>query len=553
MKTQFDFIQDHEASRPQAVWMTQPMGQNQVRDFTFAQGFDEARRMAAYLQSLGYPPGSRIAIFSKNSAWWLLADLSIWLAGYVSVPVYPTLAAKSIEAILEHSGAKLVFVGKLDGYAAMESGLPSHIKRVTTPLAPAGVKDAESWDEIVKRTAPLQGRVNRDADELATIIYTSGSTGEPKGVMHSFRTLSAPFVFESLNQMTKDDRLLSYLPLAHIAERAILETTNFKIGYHVFFAEALDTFVSDMQRARPTLFGSVPRLWLKFQAGVFTKMPAKKLETFLKIPILSGIVKKKILKGLGMDQVRWAVTGSAPTPPELVRWYASLGLKIGDIYGMTENAAVSHANNPGEGPVGSVGKPLPGVQCRIDDNGEVLMKSPGMMLGYFNNETLTKEVIDSDGWFHTGDRGAVDADGRLTITGRVKELFKTSKGKYVAPAPIENQLLARGVMEQACVSGVNLSQPYALVVLSESLRKGPMDEAARNEVTKQLELSLSQINAKLDPHEQLQKLVVMRDEWTVENGLLTPTLKVKRAAIEEKYGPHVDAWIAQKAQVLWVS
>jgi long-chain acyl-CoA synthetase len=550
MKTQLDFIQDHEESRPTALWLTQPMGEGRIQTFTFGSALEEARRMAGHLQSLALPPGSRIAIFSKNTAWWLLADLAIWLSGHVSVPVYPTLTAQSVRKILEHSEAKLVFVGKLDAFPSMEPGIPEGVLRVAMPLSPE-VPGATTWADLIAKHSPLTGRVTRPPGDLATIIYTSGSTGDPKGVMHSFETMASGFRFAELAQMVPEDRLLSYLPLAHVAERGILETTNFKVGYQVFFAEGLTTFLQDLQRARPTLFGTVPRLWLKFQAGVFTKMPEQKLERMLKIPIVSRIVRRKVLAGLGLDHVRWSVTGSAPTPPELLAWYAKLGLHIGEIYGMTENWSISHTAQPGED-VGTVGQPQAGVTCRIADTGEVLVKSPGTMLGYYKNPQLTAETIDAEGFIHTGDRGELDAKGRLRITGRVKELFKTSKGKYVAPAPIESQLLARGELEQACVSGANLAQPFALVVLAEHLRKA-LSAEDKAQVTKLLELHLAQINAKLDAHEQLEKLVVMREEWTVDNGLLTPTLKLKRQAIEARYGPQVNGWYELQESIIWVS
>lgn len=553
MKTQLDYVMDHESTRGADLWFTQPMGGGVVKTFTFAQAVDQARRMAAYLKSLGLPPGSRVAIFSKNTAWWLLSDLAIWMAGHVSVPIYPTLTAQSIKTILQHSEAKLIFVGKLDGYDAMAPGLELEgLQRIALPLAPKNVADAKQWDELVAQTPPLQGRIAREPKDLATIVYTSGSTGEPKGVMHSFETMCAAFGFVELANMVPKDRLLSYLPLAHVAERAVLETTNFKVGYQVFFAESLDTFVQDLQRARPTLFGTVPRLWLKFQAGVFGKMPEKKLNRLLKIPLVNRVVKKKVLTGLGLESVRWAVTGSAPTPPDLIRWYAELGLKMGEIYGMTENFAVSHAAQPGNN-VGTVGVPMPGVTCKLADTGEVLVKSPGTMLGYYKAQHLTDEVLDKEGFLHTGDRGEVDAQGRLRITGRVKELFKTSKGKYVAPAPIESQLLARAEVEQACVTGADMGQPFALVVLAEHLRKGALADDAKREVTRLLVLHLEQLNAKLDPHEQLEKLIVMREEWTVDNGLLTPTLKLKRSAIEARYLPKVTEWFSSKEAVLWVS
>ena len=245
------------------------------------------------------------------------------------------------------------------------------------------------------------------------------------------------------------------------------------------------------------------------------------------------------------------MTGSAPASPELVAWYHRLGLELLDIYGMTENFAVSHSSKPGQTRPGYVGTTLPGVEQRLTSEGEILIKSPGMMLGYFKAPDLTAEAIDKNGFLHTGDRGEIDQDGRLKITGRVKELFKTSKGKYVAPAPIENALLGCPFIEQACVTGASMGQPFAMVVLPEHLRKTARVAGQRSGLEQTLTAHLEQTNAKLDQHEQLEKLIVMSDEWTPDNGLLTPTLKLKRAAIEELYAPRVAGWYQQSARVIW--
>lgn len=549
MQTQLDYVYGHERTRKDAVWFTQPMGGGVIKQYTFATAMDEVRRMAAHLQGLGLPARSNIAIFSKNTAWWFMADLAIWMAGHVSVPIYPTLAAPTIRQILEHSESKWVFVGKLDNFKSMEPGLGA-VPRIAMPLSDP--MDAPKWTDIVKSQAPMTDSPRRDADDIATIIYTSGSTGEPKGVMHSFRTMCAALAFDRLFNATETDRFISYLPLAHVAERSLLETVNFKIGYQVFFAESLDTFVEDVKRAQPTVFGSVPRLWLKFQSGVHAKLPPEKLARLLKIPLVSSLIRKKVLDGLGMRHVRYAVTGSAPTPPDVIAWYAALGLKLHDIYGMTENFAVSHATRAGDVKAGYVGSPMEGVTCKISDQGEILVKSPGTMVGYYKADHLTREAVDAEGFLHTGDRGEIDEQGRLKITGRVKELFKTSKGKYVAPSPIENRLLANPELEQACVWGdAAMAQPLAMVVLAEHIRKAKDLAAQRERLTASLEAHLDKVNAQLDPHEQLQKLIVMSDEWTVENGLLTPTLKLKRGAIEAKYAGQLPAWNTRPGRVIW--
>ncbi|MFO0570485.1 MAG: AMP-binding protein [Polyangiaceae bacterium] len=550
LETQLDYAQKWEKDRGSEVWLTQPLGGGKLRDFTFAEAMGEVRRMAAHLKSLGLPANSQIALFSKNTAWWLLADLAIWMAGYVSVPLYPTLTPETIRQILEHSEAKLIFVGKLDGFSAMEPGIPEGLPRIRLPLSPK--MDAPSWDEIVEKTEPLTGTITRDKTELATIVYTSGSTGVPKGVMHSFQTMVEPAsAFRELLELSPNDRMLSYLPLAHAFERYVVEAGTLTIGFRVFFAESLDTFIKDIQRARPTLFVSVPRLWQKFQLGVFSKMPAERLAFMLKVPILSGIIKKKVLSGLGFDHVRIAGSGSAPIPGELIAWYRSLGLELLEGYGMTENFSYSHMALPGDVKVGYVGKACPKVQCKISEEGEVLVKSPGTMLGYYKAPELTAEMFTEDRFLKTGDRGEIDEHGHLRITGRVKELFKTSKGKYVAPAPIENKLLLHTDVEQALVTGNGFPQPYAMVVLSEQARKRTGDEAARQEISASLRAHVDELNRGLDQHEQLQLVAVISDEWTIENGLLTPTLKLKRSAIESKYGSLAEGWYEKDEPVVW--
>ncbi|MGZ5237713.1 MAG: AMP-binding protein [Caldimonas sp.] len=540
-----------EREAPGRVVLTQPQGGGVVRDFTWGEAIGEVRRMAAHLRWLGYPPGSRIALLSKNCAHWLLADFAIWMAGYVSVPLYPTLAATTIRQILEHSEARLLFVGKLDGWEAMRPGVPDSLPCISLPLAPPN--DYPQWDAIVAATAPLEGEPVRDGNELSTIMYTSGTTGVPKGVMHSFASfawsLSAGLKRVPLGS---EARLLSYLPLAHVAERALVEHALLATGMHVFFAESLDTFTADMQRARPTVFFSVPRLWVKFQQAVDAKMPPAKLQRLLRIPIVGRIVSKKVLGALGLDACKFAAGGAAPMPPELLRWYERLGLPITEVYGMTENCGVSHATLPGRSRPGTVGLPYEGVEVRIDAaTGEIQMRSPGLMLGYYKEPELTPQTNDADGWLHPGDKGALDAEGNLRITGRVKDLFKTSKGKYVAPAPIEDRLVMNGALEACVVTGANLGQPLGIVMLNADAARRSTAPEGRAELEAALVLHLTFVNGGLDPHEQLDCLVVVAEPWSVENGFITPTFKVKRNRIEEVYGPQFERWTAARRPVVW--
>lgn len=540
-----------ERTAPDRIAFTQPMGAGVVKDLTWREVGEQARRLAGHLQAQGFAPGSNIALISKNTAWWLISDYAIWMAGHVSVPLYPTLAAETIRQILTHSEAKLLIVGKLDGFEGMKPGIPAGLPCIATPLSPPN--DYPQWDEVLAAATPVAGEPVRAAEELSTIMYTSGTTGMPKGVMHSFGTFawSVQSGLDRLNMVDQNTRMLSYLPLAHVAERTLVEHGQLATGMRVYFAESLDTFTHDLQRARPTVFFSVPRLWVKFQQGVHAKMPPAKLERLLKIPLLGGIVRKKVLSALGLDQCVFAAGGAAPMPPELLRFYDRLGLPIVEVYGMTENCGVSHSTLVGQPRPGTVGKPYRGIQHRIDPaNGEIQMKSPGLMLGYFKEPELTRQAFTDDGWLHTGDKGQLDAEGNLRITGRVKDLFKTSKGKYVAPAPIEDRLVMHASIEACCVTGANLGQPLGIVMLNAEAVT-----LARNGGRADLEASLAEhlkaVNSGLDPHEQLECLVVVTEPWTVDNGVITPTFKVKRNRVEELYATSYERWANSRQPVLW--
>ena len=550
LKLLLDFVYENESQYSNKPWMTQPIAGGQVVEYTWKQGVDQARRMAAYLKSLDFEPGSKIAIISKNCAHFILSELAIWMAGHTSVALYPTVNAETAEYVLEHSDSKLVFVGKLDTWDEIEPGVDKNLPRIAFPLAPSNTYT--QWDDIVAQTAPLEDNPSRKPDDLAILIYTSGSTGKPKGVMHNFGRMSiaAQGMVRELD-FSPQDRCLSYLPLAHVFERAYIECTTFVAATHIFFAESLDTFVQDLQRCRPTLFISVPRLWLKFQLGVFKKMPQKKLELLTKIPFLSSIVKKKILAGLGLDSVRLAGSGSAPIPAELIAWYRNLGLNLLEGYAMSEDFAYSHLSTLQFNEPGYVGVPYPEVEVKISDIGEILIKSPGNMVGYYKEEEMTKECYTEDGYFRTGDKGERKPNGLLKITGRVKEIFKTSKGKYVSPAPIENIINSDSHVELSCVSGSGFPQPYAQIVVAEDLRAQLNDGPVRNEIESAITSLLEVVNSKVEHHEQLQFIAIISDEWSISNGYLTPTMKIRRSAIEAGCADRVEGWYKEGKRVFW--
>ncbi|PWU12192.1 MAG: AMP-binding acetyl-CoA synthetase [Terriglobia bacterium] len=536
-----------ERERAARIFLTQPIG-GKAYHWTWAEALDEARRIAAYLQDQHWEPGTRIAILSKNCAWWILADLAIWMAGHVSVPVYPSLKPDSVRQILEHSEAQACFLGATDE-KEMASGIPGGVRTILFRTAPqaGGLR----WDDLVAATPPLLGCPTRPAEDLATIIYTSGTTGVPKGVMHSFAAIvyNAKTLGTRLG-LTAGDRILSYLPLAHIVERVGAEVLSVFLGSHIFFAEGPETFVADLRRAQPTIFLSVPRLLLKFQQNVFAKIPQRTLAMLMRVPLAGRFLKRQILRQMGLDTVCHAACGAAPLPVEILNWYRNLGLNLTEGYGLTETL-ITHLPAPGAFRPGFVGRAIPGVEIRLGENSELHMRSPMNMLGYYKDPQGSHQVFTADGFFRTGDVAEIASDGQLRIVGRIKEQFKTSKGKYVAPAPIESRLSAHPAVEACCLMGAGLPKPLAVVVISEEARKRCSDPQARAVLEDSFRAHLDEVNAQLDPHERVAFIAIVEGPWTVANGVMTPTLKLKRPILECRYRNLIDDWTVRNRPVVW--
>lgn len=545
----------HWASvKPNDVYLTQPHDGGEITEYTWSEVAAHMRLMAGYLNELDLAPGSSVAYISRNCAHSIITDLAIWMAGFVSVPLYPSLNSKTIAYILEHSETQILFVGPLDDWSGMRPGIPNSLPTILFPGASdqQQTDDCRTWEQAVATATPLDEPVPREQEELARLIYTSGSTGVPKGVMIAFRSMEASgrLVMPLLKELEEEERVISYLPLAHVFEAAIVETSSLYHGFHVFFSEGLHTFAADLKRARPTIFHSVPRLWVKFQQAVLSKLPQAKLDELLSNEATAQPTRLQVLSQLGLQDAKVAITGSAPLSPQVQNWYRDLGLELLEGYAMSEDYCISHLSLPGRSRVGYVGHPVTDVQRRIADNGEVQLKSPGEMLGYFKAPEKTAETFTDDGWFQTGDLGETDEDGRLRITGRLKEIFKTSKGKYVAPVPIESHL-GHPLIEVVCVSGANQPQPYVLMMASAAAAEALATDAGRETLETELTALIDKVNPGLDPHENLAFAVVTQDAWTIENGMLTPTMKIKRDVIEGKYADQVDAWYAAGKKVVW--
>jgi long-chain acyl-CoA synthetase len=534
-----------EKETPAQLFFHQPFPEG-VRTYTYAHAGDEIRKLAAALKAMNLPPRSRIAILSKNCAHWIMADLATWMAGHISVPLYPTLSGNAIRQIVEHSESKVIFVGKLDDYGTQRDGIPANVQKISFPFY--GISEGLLWNDLIENNKPLDTNPTFDRYEMATIKYTSGTTGVPKGVMLSFHSIdhALPHAFKIM-RTGRNDRFFSYLPLSHIAERMLVELGAIYNGATIYFSESLDKFAGNLAHAQPTVFLAVPRIWSKFREKILEKLPQKKLNLLLSLPIISSIVKKKIKTNLGLLKCNWAITGASPISVELLEWYKKLDITILEVYGMTENLAWA-TSNISEVKFGSIGKPWTNVEVRLTSEGELQTKGDATMLGYYKMPELTAETFTSDGFLKSGDIAQIDSEGFYFITGRIKDQFKTDKGKYIAPAPIEMKLSSNTDIETVCVVGMGVPQPMALVVLSATGKAKSKDE-----ITQSLSETLEEVNKDLESYERLHTVVIMKDDWTIPNGLMTPSLKVKRNEVEKIHLPAYPRWYNVGRKVVWES
>ncbi|HBK71906.1 MAG TPA: AMP-dependent synthetase [Flavobacteriaceae bacterium] len=533
-----------EKKTPDNIFLRQHID-GKLKIYTYKESGDQARRIATDISTYNFPPQSKIALLSKNCAHWMLADLAIMMSGHVSIPIYPTLKAETIKYVLEHSEAKAIILGKLEDYESQKSAIVG-IPKIS--VAMYGVNDGTTWEDLLKQNNPLQSLPKLEPKNLITIIYTSGTTGKPKGVMHtvaSFTNASNQFL-ENL-KLPEHPKFFSYLPLSHIAERIGIEMGGIYRGASITFSESLPTFASNLEATQPDLFFAVPRIWAKFQEKILQGMPQKKLNLLLGLPIINSIVKKKIKKKLGLTKAALIYSGAAPIASSLMRWYKKLDIIILQGYGMTEDCILSHSNTPEDNKIGTVGKTTNGAKAKLGPDGEICILNDCLMTGYYKNPEATAEAFDSEGYLRTGDIGEFDFDGFLTITGRAKDQFKTDKGKYIAPAPIELELSKNTDIEQICLVGMGIPQPILLVVLSEEGKK-----KSKEAVSECLIKAIKDINPSLEKHEKIEKAVIMKNDWTVENGLMTPTLKIKRSQVEKIHMPMYKTWFDAKERVIFL-
>ncbi|ALM70046.1 TPA: AMP-binding protein [Vibrio vulnificus] len=546
LPTPSDMILKWAKERPHEVYLKQIINRQFV-EFTYSEVADKALRLVTALKELGAKPGDRIALISKNCAEWFICDLAMMLGDYVSVPIFPTAGADTIEYCITHSESKILIAGKLDDAAATQKVIDDlvDVKSIALPYDSAPHCQYQ-FTKLILQSEPSSDRPQHYDDKLMSLVYTSGTSGLPKGAMLTYGAFSWS-VQQLINHIgiQPNDRLFSYLPLAHITERVYIFGSSIMGGVPTAFPESLDTFIEDVKMQRPTLFISVPRLWTLFQQRIQDKLPQKRLNFLLKIPFVSGLIKKKLADGLGLDQARVLGCGSAPVSPALLAWYHSVGLNITEAWGMTESFAYSTLNYPFRADkIGSVGNAGPGIELKIAADDEIMVRGKGLFSGYYKNDIATQEAFDKEGWLHTGDIGRLDAEGYLTIQGRKKDTFKTAKGKFVSPVPIENKLFEYSRVEMMCLIGLGLPAPILLVVPHNFPN---FDRDRYERTTKRV---IAKMNAELESHEQIKGVLMIKDPWSIDNGILTPTLKIKRHVLEQKYHEVGQNWPKDKL-VVW--
>ncbi len=547
-----EYFYKWEAETPDAIFLRQPFG-SEWREVTFKEAGQEARKITTALHAKGLKKGDHVGIYSKNCMHWVLADLAIMIGGFVSVPYYASLPKNQLQEVIDLSDIKALFVGRIDQWGDRSDVIPEGLSVIRFPLykGDAEVSEGDAWEDLLIKHSPTEENLVPDLDSTWTIKFTSGTTGTPKGVVHSHRTPALVMRNErDINWIgvfnMKAKKYFSFLPLNHVGERMAVETPAIITGGSISFAENLASFAKNIQESQPSVLFAVPRIWTKFYQGVTAQMPEKKLELMLKIPLVSGLVKRKLKTAMGLRDIEIAATGAAITPAFIKDFFHKLDIHLVEAYGMTETCG-SITNSPdSDSPSDSVGKAVPEAQLRIDkETGEIMMRTPYMMKGYYKNPEKTAEVL-KDGWLHSGDVGELDDNGYLRVTGRVKDAFKTSKGSFVTPNPLEEAISENEFVEQVCVVGLGIPQPIALLNLGEAAA-GHDDE----KVAESLIETVTALNATRAKYENVSTVVIQRDAWTDQNGFLTPTLKVKRAELDKAFGQQYLNWHEAKNNVIW--
>jgi long-chain acyl-CoA synthetase len=551
------------------------------------------RRAGAGLLSLGIGRGDKVALISLNRPEWHVADLATQGVGGVTVPIYVTNSPTQLAYITGHSESKVIFVenaGQLLKVLTTRGELPALLKVIVFDPADVTLDDfVMSWDQLLA-AGDGYAAANPDAfneaaaqvapEDLATLVYTSGTTGPPKGAMLTQSNIL--WTCEALNKVltvTPNERKLSYLPLSHIAERMVGHFTHIYGGGETWFAESLDTLREDLQACRPTIFFGVPRVWEKFYAGIVAlieglpeeqrdaaeravQLGLKRVEAHQAGSSLPADLEEKykeadaklfaLARGaLGLDQAWGLVSGAAPINTEILRFFHAIGLPVAEVYGQTEDNGPTSINPPNAIRIGTVGPPIPGVEVKIAEDGEVLVRGGNVGPGYYKQPEATRELIDDEGWMHSGDVGEFDEKGYLRITDRKKDLIITAAGKNIAPQVLENMLKHSPWISQTVVIGDRRPYLTALITLDQEKVTGFAEqkgisssgfaELTRHPDIQQLvENAIAEVNAQLARVEQIKKWIVLERDFAQEHEEMTPTMKVRRKAIVEKYSDVIE-------------
>ena len=543
------------------------------------------RAAAKSLMALGFEPGDTVCILGFNRPEWVILDLAAMTAGGAPAGIYTTCSPSEVRYIVDHAESAFVLVedvGQWEKIAAERTRLPK-LRHVI--LLDGAVEDplVIGWDDFLTKgagvsDADVQARVDGlEDDQVATLIYTSGTTGPPKAVMLSHRNLAwTASTARDLVSLGPDDCNVSYLPLSHIAEQMFTLHAPITVGSAVYFAESLEKLPQNLAEVQPTVVFAVPRVWEKFHAKVSaamseasglkarilafarrtgTEVTALKAEgkavtglTAFKYAIANKLVLSKLKPKLGLGRARVCVSGAAPIGREVLDFFASLDLTILEVYGQSEDTGPTTFNLPGRTRLGTVGPRLPGVEVKIAEDGEILVKGPNVFLGYYKDPEATAESL-VDGWLHSGDLGAFDADGFLSITGRKKEIIITAGGKNIAPKNIEAALKNLELVAQAVVIGDRRKYLSALVTLDPDAAAAfakqhgiPADSVHEAPaLIAEIQKGVDAVNAEFARVEHIRKFTVLGRDFTVEAGELTPTMKIKRRIIHQTYADAIEA------------
>jgi long-chain acyl-CoA synthetase len=564
MSTLPDLLLNHARERPSAPAIREKR-RGRWHELTWSQYADRVKRTAAGLKELGVQPGDRVAIHSENRPEWVIGDLAIQGLGAISVGVYPTSPAAEVEYLLGHSESVVLIAEdeeQLDKALAVRERLPALRKIVL--IDPRNVRDlgdVMTWEQL-EAPEPLEGFADDlDDSDTAVIVYTSGTTGPPKGAMLTHANLTwAAATFQRAFGTGPDDEVLSYLPLCHVAERLGSVINGLGTGYVVNFGEGGESFAQDLRDVQPTLFAAVPRVWEKMLATVEIKMAdasALKRWSYRAAMrrgsgrVANALALRALRDKLGLARAERAICGAAPIAPQVLEYFWKLGVPVYEIYGQTENTAVCTLMPFDDVRIGTVGKPLEGVELKIAEDGEILTRSPAVFAGYYKDPDATAATIDPDGWLHTGDVGTIDEAGFLTITDRKKDVIITAGGKNISPSEIENRLKVSPYVREAMVVGDRRKYLVALIgieadtVSDWAARQGLAfttygDLSRKPEVRELIGQWVEEVNRDLAQVETVKRFALLEKELDHEDGELTATLKVKRRALEKQFETQIQ-------------